>query len=43
MWVWWVYDLILGGGRSGGGGNSGFGWPLCFGCGRLRLCMDYGS
>ena len=39
MWVWWVCDLILDGGHGGGG----FGWPLCFGCGRLWLCMDYGG
>ena len=37
MWVWEVCDLILGGGHGGGGGGGGnsFGWPLCFGCGRL--------
>ena len=25
MWVWWVCDLILGGGHGAGGGDGGFG------------------
>ena len=39
LWVWWVCDLFWGGSHGGGG----FGWPLCFGCGRLWLCMDCGG
>ena len=35
MWVWWVCDLILGGDHGGGGGDSGFIWPLCFRGGSL--------
>ena len=36
--IMWVCDLILGGSHGGGGcvgGDGGFGWPLCFRCGRL--------
>ena len=48
MWVWWVCDLILGGGHGAGGGDGGFGhyvlgvvgcdflWIMVVGGGRCR-------